>query len=704
MSSLTFLNPAFLWALPAAALPLLFHLFFRVRTRRRPFPTFMFFIAGDPMLTARRRIREWLTLILRTLAIVFVVLALAGPVRPGMADVDGGIARVLILDNSGSMSAADAGGRRPWDAAIEAASALVKAMRPSDSVGLAALVEDSGAVLPSGLTSKPGVLEAGLAGLAPTEATGRPAAALAQAAAMLRDRAGTPGEIHVFTDLQEAEWAGDALPADFLPAGAALWIHRIEPASPEPVNVSLVKAAGPGRAPAAGEPFSIEVEMLNRSSARVEMSVTGTDDTGASAMQRFALEPRQTRAARLAFKAGPEGPHGINVAIEEDGFEADNRAGVGIMSVPARRVLLVGNGADHGFLPFALAPSGDAGLLVESVSAAGLPAWLESSNTACAAATTPGIEDVDESTLRGYVERGGVLIVSPLARGAESRDNAPLPEWLGVKAGPAEADTNGWPVRALASDAECFRDMLTERGEVALGQVTAFRVRPLAQPAGAGPAAGRPLLGLDDGRVLLWTRKLGRGRIFVSGLAFTPDWSTLPMRAGFVLLARGMALAGEPEDMNASLTAGRAWRPPAGWTQPVFRVTGISGPAVKWEGPVSGGFAPARAGVLSASAAAGPAASRSGRTAPPEMLLSVRASEAEGVWRFAGGGSVPALREIEHTVTRYRDPAALLEAVRAREAARPLRHIAIVLALAALLGEALSASPRGRRKELRAEG
>ena len=122
MSSLTFLNPAFLWALPAATLPVLFHLFFRVRTRRRPFPTFMFFIAGDPMLTARRRIREWLTLILRTLAIVFVVLALAGPVRPGMADVDGGIARVLILDNSGSMSAADAGGRRPWDAAIEAAS------------------------------------------------------------------------------------------------------------------------------------------------------------------------------------------------------------------------------------------------------------------------------------------------------------------------------------------------------------------------------------------------------------------------------------------------------------------------------------------------------------------------------------------------------------------------------------------------------
>lgn len=702
MGALTFLNPAFLWALPAAALPLLFHLFFRVRRRRRPFPTFMFFIASDPMLSARRRVREWLVLIFRTLAIIFAVLALAGPVLSGMAAGDGGVARVLVLDNSGSMAAADAGGRRRWDAAIEAASALVKAMRPADSAGLTTLVADSLAVLPAGMISKPDVLETALEGMAPTEATGQPASALGQAAAMLRNRSGIGGEIHVFTDLQEAEWAGPAIPAGFLPPGAALWIHRIEPATPAPVNVSLMRAEGPGRALTAGEPFSIELEILNRSPAPVDTSVIGADDAGASAMQRFALGPGETREARLAFKAGPEGPHGINVRIEGDGFEADNRAGVGILSVAARRVLLVGARAAHGFLPFALAPSGSAGLLVENALPASLPAMLESSNIACVAIAMPDIGAVSEKTLRGFVEQGGVLIVSPSGAGAEAGSGTPLPGWLGVIAGPDAADTNGLPVRVLDPGGACFREMRGDSGEVALGRVIAFRARPLVPRPGAKLSGDSALLGLEDGRILLWTRKLGRGRIFASGLAFTPEWSTLPMRAGFVVLARAMALAGGAEDTGAQLVAGRTWHPPAAWTQQFFRVNALCGPAVQWEGAVRDGFAPARAGVMSAAAADNPGAARPGRPARPERLLSVRASEAEGVWRFVEGGSVPVLRGAAHSVARYRDPAALLKAVRAREAARPLRHIALFLALAALLAEALAATPRWRRNK--AEG
>jgi len=60
------------------------------------------------------------------------------------------------------------------------------------------------------------------------------------------------------------------------------------------------------------------------------------------------------------------------------------------------------------------------------------------------------------------------------------------------------------------------------------------------------------------------------------------------------------------------------------------------------------------------------------------------------------------LRGAAHSVAGYRDPAALLKAVRAREAARPLRHIALFLAMAALLAEALAATPRWRRNK--AEG
>lgn len=706
MNALTFLNPMFLWALPTAALPLLFHLFFRVRKRLRPFPTFMFFIAIDPMLNARRRVREWLVLILRTLALIFIVLALAGPVRTGIASGNGGVARVLVLDNSGSMGAPDANGRRRWDVTIEAASALIKALRPADAAGMVTLVRDSGAVLPEGMISNQEILEAALASLSPTEATGHPALALTQAVALLQDHSSPGGEIHVFTDLQEAEWAGNASTPVTLPSCVTLWIHRIEQATPDPANVSLMSVMGPGRALTDGEPFAIEVELLNRSQSAMEMNVIGVDDKGVNELQRLALKPGESRTARLPFKAGPEGTHGINVRIEGDDFEADNRAGVGISSVAARRVLLVGDRTAHGFLPFALAPSDSSGLAVESVPASDLATRLESSNIACVAVTMPGIEAIDATTLRRYVEQGGILIVACSALVKNLQGMKRLPDWLGINIEPIVADTNGLPVRALAPDSELFRDMRNDRNEVILGAVRAFRAHPLSLQPGTALLATRALLSLDDGRVLFYTGELGSGRVFISGLAFTPDWSTFPLRAGFVVFMRAIALAGGAKNPGASLVAGQHWQPPGDWTQAMFRVNSICGPKMKWEGPVRDGFAPARAGVFSAILTELPehGAANASQSALPEIPLSVRASEAEGVWRFVKGGSVPTLRGVTHTVTQYRDSSALLTEIRAREATRSLRHVAIFLTLAALLAEALAANPRGRRKKLKADG
>ena len=105
---MTALAPLFLRFLPLAALPLLFHLFFRVRRRRRTFPSLLFFLAADPRVHYRRKVREWLLLLLRTLALLLLILGLARPVFRG----SGGVPRKLaaVVDNSASMRAVDAAG------------------------------------------------------------------------------------------------------------------------------------------------------------------------------------------------------------------------------------------------------------------------------------------------------------------------------------------------------------------------------------------------------------------------------------------------------------------------------------------------------------------------------------------------------------------------------------------------------------------
>ena len=71
-----FAYPAAAWLLPAIALPVIFHLFFRLRRQVRDFPALLFFQRIDPRLSAKRKLHEWLILLLRCL---FIALLLARP-------------------------------------------------------------------------------------------------------------------------------------------------------------------------------------------------------------------------------------------------------------------------------------------------------------------------------------------------------------------------------------------------------------------------------------------------------------------------------------------------------------------------------------------------------------------------------------------------------------------------------------------------
>src|SRR3984885_3094126 len=97
-------HPTAFWLLPAVALPIIFHLFFRLRRQVREFPSLMFFLRIDPRLSAKRKIHEWLVLLLRCLFIALLIFALARPLL-GLKGASGNVARLVLIDNSGSMAA-----------------------------------------------------------------------------------------------------------------------------------------------------------------------------------------------------------------------------------------------------------------------------------------------------------------------------------------------------------------------------------------------------------------------------------------------------------------------------------------------------------------------------------------------------------------------------------------------------------------------
>jgi len=121
----SFLNPLFLFGLAAAAVPILIHLFTRKRPRERAFPSLEFLSEVNRSEIRRLRLRQWLLLLLRTLAIAALALAMSRPAVRGAAGLSRNAAStvVALVDRSGSM-----GARAPEGTLVAAARRAVEGL------------------------------------------------------------------------------------------------------------------------------------------------------------------------------------------------------------------------------------------------------------------------------------------------------------------------------------------------------------------------------------------------------------------------------------------------------------------------------------------------------------------------------------------------------------------------------------------------
>jgi hypothetical protein len=114
----SFLNPLFLLGLVAAAIPVIIHLFTRRRPREQRFPSLEFLTEVNQSEIRRLRLKQWLLLLLRTLAVAALALALARPALRGAAGrgaraggrTGAATTMVALVDVSGSMGAASPAG------------------------------------------------------------------------------------------------------------------------------------------------------------------------------------------------------------------------------------------------------------------------------------------------------------------------------------------------------------------------------------------------------------------------------------------------------------------------------------------------------------------------------------------------------------------------------------------------------------------
>lgn len=113
---MSLLNPLLLGGLLLATLPILIHLLARRRLKRQPFSTLDFLQRLQTKRMKQLRMRQWLLLLLRTLAVLLLALAFLRPVISDQAGLGAGSSEsVLLVDLSASMVARGAESETPLD-------------------------------------------------------------------------------------------------------------------------------------------------------------------------------------------------------------------------------------------------------------------------------------------------------------------------------------------------------------------------------------------------------------------------------------------------------------------------------------------------------------------------------------------------------------------------------------------------------------
>ena len=133
---ISFAAPWVLVGLAAALVPILLHLFARREPPTVEFPAVRYLSETARVHQRRLNLQHWLLLFARTLLIILLVLAAAGPTSPrGGAGTHAPTAMVLILDNSLS-SGVTAGGVTALDGLKRAAGAIFDRATPDDRLWL----------------------------------------------------------------------------------------------------------------------------------------------------------------------------------------------------------------------------------------------------------------------------------------------------------------------------------------------------------------------------------------------------------------------------------------------------------------------------------------------------------------------------------------------------------------------------------------
>jgi hypothetical protein len=518
------------------------------------------------MPVSKRRLENWLLLLLRCLALLLLALMFARPLwRSENEDaVSQNQATVLLLDRSASMQRGDL-----WKQALAAATQRLEKIALTDRLAVATLDLETKLLWSfdqdkTSASTRLAALKPQLAAIKPGWASTDLGQALVDAASWFGSAQGMSGlkkRVVVITDFQEGARL-DALRGMVWPENIAVEVVRVEAPNADNFTLSLAassRTSFPTRS--SGDSASSQSNELENSFYRVRLSNTRDSkasdfklswDKGTESPTTGYLPPGASRVLSIPGNAG-------TLTLSGDAWDFDNRIFIAPAQPKAVKIVFIGDEKTRSeaatplfYLSRALQPTPSLlpELTIVPETAASVPKDTELVFISGARLSAPLIQSV-----RALAEKGG-LVIAVVTPEMKMQDFEALTGISGIQSDVSDKSGSSDDYQML-SDVQITHPLLRPFADERLRDFTKlhfWKHRTLNLPKDSPLEV---LARFDQGDPAILAQSLGKGRVVLLTSGWHPADSQLALSTKFVPLLYGwLEAAGFRNEQAASLLVG----------------------------------------------------------------------------------------------------------------------------------------------------
>jgi len=564
---MTFLNPAILFGLAAATIPVIIHLLNLRKLKKIEFSTLIFLKELQKNKIRRVKLKQWLLLALRILIILLIVTAFARPTLEGVS-IGGTTSAakttaLFILDDSFSMSVVDQNGSY-INQAEQTIKELLSNFEAGDEVGLILVSGDTDGEVP--VTTNINSIAEKLKSINISHASGTINAALIKASKLISESKNFNKEIYLLSDFQKDRIA---IEQNIVDLGKALneqvKLYSFNYSGKEVYNIGISSLKVITKIFEVKKPISFETTVVNYSDKTVNNLVVSLFVGGKrSAQKSIDLAPNKSQIVQLEGTTNENGFVDVIVEIEDDEINIDNKRFSSIFIPEKFSVLLLYDIlSDIRFVKLALQSAAANGNLELDEKPLSTISTLKLNNyDAVIIIGTRGIDRFDE--LKKFLAEGGGLILFPSSKpdltgfqGILNSLSLPQAKDLIIN---SEQINKAVDFEKVDYDhlllQNIFRDEQKKEIESPIIQ-SYYKISPMGK--------GKSIISLLDGSSFLSEYDFDRGKIFVFNVSPVLEWSDFPVKSIFAPLiyksvvylsaedrSESEYIAGEPLNINIS--------------------------------------------------------------------------------------------------------------------------------------------------------